>query len=138
MPGVAAPTGSAGADCLSVRRRPEEIPEQLRKRAGRLARDKEGSHLAVGDEDGRAIGPKSGSPGSVHSDSVDGHCRSAGQPRRPWPWGDEKREAYRESNPAERSRRKAKQFRRLATCYDKLASSYLAFVQFASLMILIR
>jgi transposase len=40
---------------------------------------------------------------------------------------------YRERNVVERLVGKLKEYRRIATCYDKLAASYLAFVQLAAI-----
>jgi transposase len=42
---------------------------------------------------------------------------------------------YRERNVVERLVGRLKEFRRIATRYDKLAASYLAFVQLASIRI---
>ena len=44
---------------------------------------------------------------------------------------------YRERNPVERFFNKLKQFRAIATRYDKLKSTFLAAVQFASIIILL-
>ena len=48
------------------------------------------------------------------------------------------RHLYRERNVAERFWSKAKQFRRVATRYDKKARNYLAFVQVAAMMVMLR
>ena len=48
------------------------------------------------------------------------------------------RDIYRERNLAERFWSKAKQFRRVATRYEKKAKNFLAFVQVASIMILLQ
>ncbi len=45
---------------------------------------------------------------------------------------------YKDRNLVERFWAKAKQFRRVATRYDKKAQNFLAFVQVASIMILLR
>ena len=45
------------------------------------------------------------------------------------------RDLYRERNVVERLVGKLKEYRRIATRYDKLAASYLAFVQFAAIRI---
>ena len=49
-------------------RRPVESLEQFLKRVSQAAREEDETHQAVGDADGWAIGPKSRSLGSVHSD----------------------------------------------------------------------
>jgi transposase len=51
---------------------------------------------------------------------------------------DTDRERYKGRNRVERFWSKAKQFRRVATRYDKTARNFLAFVQVASIMILLR
>jgi transposase len=48
------------------------------------------------------------------------------------------RERYKDRNLAERFWSKVKQFRRVATRYEKTARNFLAFVQVASVMILLR
>jgi len=48
------------------------------------------------------------------------------------------KERYKDRNLAERFWSKAKQFRRVATRYEKTARNYLAFVQVAALMVLLR
>ena len=45
---------------------------------------------------------------------------------------------YRERNVVERFWSKVKQYRRVATRYDKKAANFLAFVQVASIMILLK
>jgi transposase len=45
------------------------------------------------------------------------------------------RDLYRERNVVERLVGKLKEYRRIATRYDKLAASYLAFVQLAAIRI---
>jgi transposase len=48
------------------------------------------------------------------------------------------RERYKDRNLAERFWSKVKQYRRVATRYDKTARNFLAFVQVASIMVLLR
>jgi transposase len=47
-------------------------------------------------------------------------------------------ERYRDRNLVERFWQKVKQFRRVATRYDKTARNFLAFVQVAAIMVLLR
>ena len=48
------------------------------------------------------------------------------------------KELYKDRNLAERFWHKVKQFRRVATRYEKTARNFLAFVQVASIMLLLR
>jgi transposase len=57
---------------------------------------------------------------------------NANEPRKP-DWA-----KYKDRNLVERFWSKVKQFRRVATRYEKKASNYLAFLQVASIMILLR
>ncbi len=48
------------------------------------------------------------------------------------------RHLYRERNLVERGFQKLKQFRRIATRYDRIAASFLAFATRAAIMVLLR
>ena len=63
------------------------------------------------------------------------HIPSKANATEPWPYDEE---AYKERNRVERLINKAKQFRRVATRYDKLDSSFLAFIKLAFVLIKVR